>query len=35
MVGNDMEGNKVRQEVGVGVPVLNRVIRKASLRRWH
>lgn len=34
-----MEGNKVSQEVGVGfekgVPVLNRVIRKASLRSWH
>lgn len=34
-----MEGNKVRQEVGVrfekGVPALNRVIRKASLRKGH
>lgn len=38
MMENAIERNKARQEVGelnIGVPVLNRVVRKASLRRWY
>lgn len=35
---NAIERNKARQEaegLNIGVPVLNGVIRKASLRRWY